>query len=240
MGAESELVSPDPNWIIGKYALLNIEAKLRDGLTVLEPKGWRIPFQWQGYHYQDHDDEPFLLLLNSGGGFVEGDVSHFHAALASGTRTLITTTAASKFYKSLEGEESRQIVDIHLCPGALLEYCPDEAIPFARSRVNRTTRIAMAPSSRLFATDMISAGRVHYGSGEAFMFDSLISSFEIRVDNRPLVLDRLVAATPRVISALHVVRFISAPYSRTRQPSRREQRIKYMLCRKPSKPPSSG
>jgi urease accessory protein len=202
MGAASELVAPDPNWIIGKYALLNIEAKLRDGLTVLEPRSWRIPFQWQGYHYQDHDDEPFLLLLNSGGGFVEGDVSHFHAALASGTRTLITTTAASKFYKSVEGEESSEIVDVNLGAGALLEYCPDEAIPFERSRVNRKTQIAMARSSRLFATDMISAGRVHYGSGETFKFDSLISSFAIRVDNRLLVLDRLVAATPRAISAL--------------------------------------
>ena len=195
-------VAPDPDWVIGKYALLNVEAELRDGRTVLQAKGWRIPFQWQGYHYQDHDDQPFLLLLNSGGGFVEGDVSHFTAMLAAETRTLITTTAASKFYKSLEGGCTREIVDIQLGPQALLEYCPDEAIPFGHSRVERITRVSMTASSRLFATDMLSAGRVHFGSGEAFKFDSLVSAFEIQIDDRPLALDRLVATTPAAIAAL--------------------------------------
>ena len=195
-------VAPDPDWVIGKHALLNVEGKLRDGRTVLEPKGWRIPFQWQGYHYQDHDDQPFLLLLNSGGGFVEGDVSHFNAMLAAKTRTLITTTAASKFYKSIEGGCTREIVDIQLGPHALLEYCPDEAIPFGHSRVQRITRISMTASSRMFATDMLSAGRVHFGSGESFKFDSLVSVFEIRIDDRTVALDRLVATTPAAIAAM--------------------------------------
>jgi urease accessory protein len=196
-------VEPDPDWVIGKYGLLNVQGELRDGRTVLEPKGWRIPFQWQGYHYQDHDDQPFLLLVNSGGGFVEGDVSHFHAMLGAKTRTLITTTAASKFYKSIGGGCTREIVDIQLGPDSLLEYYPDEAIPFEHSRVERITRVTMTASSRLFATDMLSAGRVHFGSGESFKFDSLLSSFEIRLDDRTLALDRLAAMTPVAVDALH-------------------------------------
>ncbi len=202
MGMDSTWVSPDPDWIVGKYALLNVEGRLVDGRTALQPKSWRIPFQWQGYHYQDHDDEPFLPLVNSGGGFVEGDVSHFRAVLAANTRTLITTTSASKFYKSLEGGVSREIVEIRLGSGALLEYYPDEAIPFEHSRVNRMTRIAIDPTSRLFVTDMISAGRVHYGSGETFRFDSLVSSFEVCFEDRPLALDRLIVSTPSAIGAL--------------------------------------
>ena len=195
-------IVPDPDWVIGKYALLNVEGKLSDGRTVLEPRGWRIPFQWQGYNYQDHDDQPFLLLINSGGGFVEGDVSHFQAVLDAKTRTLITTTAASKFYKSLEGGHTREIVDLQLGPDALLEYCPDEAIPFEHSRVERITRINITTTSRLFATDMLSAGRIHFGSGEAFKFDSLVSRFEIRLEDRIVALDRLVATTPAAIAAL--------------------------------------
>jgi urease accessory protein len=202
MGTAAEPISPDPSWIIGKHALLNVEGRLANGRTVLEPKSWRIPFQWQGYHYQDHDDEPFLPLVNSGGGFVEGDVSHFRAVLAGRTRTLITTTAASKFYKSVDGGVSHEIVEVQLGPEALLEYCPDEAIPFARSRVRRITKVAIDRSSRLFATDMISAGRVHYGGGETFKFDSLVSSFEISIDERPLALDRLVVTTPSALDAL--------------------------------------
>jgi urease accessory protein len=195
-------VQPDPDWIVGKHALMNVHARLQDGRTVIEPHSWRMPFQWQGCHYQDHDDEPFMLLLNSAGGFVEGDVSQFHATLDAGTRALFTTTASTKFYKCVEQQTSREIVDILVGPEAMLEYCPDEAIPFERSRTQRINRITMDKSSRMFATDMISAGRIHYGDGEAFKFDSLVSEFEIRIDNSTIALDRLSATTPQAVAAL--------------------------------------
>ena len=195
-------IQPDPEWIVGKYALMNVRASSRLGRTEIDPLCWRIPFQWQGYHYQDHDDQPFMLLVNSGGGFVEGDVSHFHGVLEPGTRALFTTTASSKFYKCPGGAISREIVDLHVGEDALLEFCPDEAIPFARSRVHRINRIALEPSSRLFATDMVSAGRVHYGDGEVFRFHHLVSEFRITVGGRLVALDRLVATEPETIAAL--------------------------------------
>ena len=193
---------PDPAWIVGKHALMNVRATSRRGRTEIDPLRWRIPFQWQGCHYQDHDDQPFMLLVNSGGGFVEGDVSHFHALLEPATRALFTTTASSKFYKCPGGAVSREIVDLHVGEDALLEFCPDEAIPFARSRAHRINRIDMAPSSRLFATDMVSAGRVHYGAGEVFRFDHLVSEFRITIGGRLVALDRLVATRPETIAAL--------------------------------------
>ena len=195
-------VLPDPTWIVGKHALMNVRATSRRGRTEIDPLCWRIPFQWQGYHYQDHDDQPFMLLLNSGGGFVEGDAARFHAVLEPGTRALFTTTASSKFYKCPGGGMSREIVDFQVGEGALLEFCPDEAIPFAHSHAHRLNRIAMAPSSRLFATDMVSAGRVHYGDGEVFRFDHLVSEFRIAIGGRLVALDRLVATGPETIAAL--------------------------------------
>lgn len=185
------LVHPDPDWIVGKYALMNLHAKRRNGRTEIDPRSWRIPYQWQGCHYQDHDDQPFLLLINSGGGFVEGDVAELNGEFDPGTRSLLTTTSSSKFYKCLEGRWSKELVNLTLGEGAVLEYCPDETIPFADAKVRRATRIELAPSARLFATDMLSAGRVHYGAGEVFQFSALQSSFEISVDGKPLILDRL-------------------------------------------------
>ena len=195
-------IQPDPEWIVGKYALMNVRASNRLGRTEIDPLCWRIPFQWQGYHYQDHDDQPFMLLVNSGGGFVEGDVSHFHGVLEPGTRALFTTTASSKFYKCPGGAVSREIVDLHVGEDALLEFYPDEAIPFARSRVHRLNRIVLEPSSRLFATDMVSAGRVHYGDGEVFRFHHLVSEFRIAIGGRLVALDRLIATTSETIAAL--------------------------------------
>lgn len=196
------VVLPNPDWLIGKHALMNLRAVQRRGRTEIDPRAWRIPYQWQGCHYQDHDDQPFLLLINSGGGFVEGDVAELHATLETDTRALITTTAASKFYKCEAGGVSRELVDIEVGAGAMLEYCPDESIPFARSRVQRRTHIRLAPSSRLFATDMLAAGRIHHGAGEAFAFDWLDSEFKVTIDERPLVLDRVVAQGPEEVLAL--------------------------------------
>jgi urease accessory protein len=187
-----DVVLPQPDWIVGKHALMNLHAVRRNGRTEVDPKSWRIPYQWQGCHYQDHDDQPFLLLINSGGGFVEGDAAELHATLEPDTRTLITTTAASKFYKCPDGATSRELVTIKVGAGALLEYCPDESIPFARSRVERRTRIELQPTSRLFATDVVAAGRIHYGAGEAFAFDDLFSEFEVLVAGRPVLTDRLI------------------------------------------------
>ncbi len=182
---------PDPQWIVGKYALLNIHAKLRNRRTEIDPHSWRIPFQWQGTHYQDHDDQPFLLVINSGGGFVEGDSSELNGTLDPGTRALVTTTAASKYYKCLTGGRCTEVVNFNVGAGALLEYMPDEAIPFARSRVKRRTTISLAASSRLFATDMISAGRIHYGAGEEFMFSEMQSEFNVLIDGKLTISDRL-------------------------------------------------
>ena len=195
-------VLPEADWIIGKHGLLNVHALLRNGRTEIEPGSRRIPFQWQGYHYQDHDDEPFLPLITSSGGFVEGDVTEFHAVLDPDTRMLVTAASASKFYKCLEGKTSREIVNVTVGSRALFEYHSSIAIPFARSRVQRHTRVVMDLSSRLFAPDLVSAGRIYYGEGEIFKFDSLVSVFEVVVDNRRLVVDSLVATERRHIDAL--------------------------------------
>lgn len=203
MGRQTvQAVKPNPDWEIGKHALMNIHAVLRNGRTEIDPSNWRIPFQWQGTHYQDHDDQPFLLLINSGGGFVEGDSAQLYATLDPGTRALITTTAANKFYKCLQKKISKENVRINVGADALLEYYPDESIPFSQSRVERHTHIDAQGSSRLFATDMLSAGRIHYGAGEAFEFESLSSEFSISINGELVFSDRLMAFDREEVSTL--------------------------------------
>lgn len=196
-------VTPDPEWIVGKHGLLNLRALRRNGRTEIDPHSWRIPLQWQGYHYQDHDDQPFVLILNSAGGFVEGDAAEIHVTLEAGTRMLATGTGASRFYKCPGGAASQEVFTAEVGDDALFEYLPDEAIPFAGSRVERRTLISLAESARLFASDIVAAGRIHYGAeGEAFAFSSLFSEIEVRRAGRSLALDRLVAAGPDEIAAL--------------------------------------
>ena len=193
---------PDPGWAIGKHAFLSLRALRRRGRTEVDLVARRTPYQRQGCYFQDHDDQPFVLLHNSAGGFVEGDAAELHVLAEPGTRSLFTTTAATKFYKCVAAETSHDLVNFGVGDEALLEYLPDEVIPFARSRTERTTRIALHASSRLFASDVISAGRVSHGPGELFAFESIRSQFELRIDNRLAVLDRLVACGPDDVAAL--------------------------------------
>ena len=161
--------------------------------TTVEPVARRIPFQWQGVHYQDHDDQPFVLLHHSAGGYVEGDTADLRVDVAEGSRVLLTTMGASKFYKSCHGEVTEENVLIDVGADALAEYLPDEAIPYASSRASRSTTVNLARSSRVFVTDLVAAGRIHYGGGEAFAFDSLRSELSVSVDGTPVVLDRLIS-----------------------------------------------
>jgi len=193
---------PDPSWAIGKHAFLSLRALRRRERTEMDLIARRIPYQWQGSFFQDHDDQPFVLLHNSAGGFVEGDAGELHVVAEPGTRSLFTTTAATKFYKCEGAETSRDLVNFIVGEEALLEYLPDEVIPFAKSRIERTTRVALHASSRLFASDVISAGRVSYGAGELFAFASMRSQFEVRIDGRLVVLDRLVACEPEDVAVL--------------------------------------
>ncbi|MFV0245561.1 MAG: urease accessory protein UreD [Qingshengfaniella sp.] len=186
---------PDPKWIVGKQALMNVRAHRVGGKTIIQPSAWRIPFQWQGYHYQDHDDQPFMLMVNSGGGFVEGDGSRFYGRIEAGARALFTTTASGKFYKCVNGLTSTETVDFTVAENATLEYLPGETIPFEARRSRRRIRIGLHRSSRLFASDMVSAGRVYYGR-EIFKFHALDSSFEIQLEGETLALDRMRLKTP--------------------------------------------
>ncbi len=198
----SSAALPDPSWAIGKHAFLSVRALRRGGRTEIDPIARRIPYQWQGSFFQDHDDQPFVLLHNSAGGFVEGDAAELHVVAEPGTRSLFTTTAATRFYKCETAETSRDLVTFIAGEEALIEYLPDEVIPFAMSRIERTTRVALHASSRLFASDVISAGRVSYGAGEQFAFASMRSQFEVRINGRLAVLDRLVASEPGDVEVL--------------------------------------
>ena len=168
----------------------------------MDPIIRRVPYQWQGFGFQDHDDQAYALLHNSAGGFVEGDAAEVHVVADPGTRALFTTTAATKFYKCEAGETSHDLASFSVGEEALLEYLPDEVIPFAASRIDRTTRFSLHPASRLFASDVISAGRIRYGAGELFAFASLRSQFELRINGRLVVLDRLVAPGAEEAAAL--------------------------------------
>lgn len=187
-------VPAETQWEIGKHALLSVCAAKRNGRTIVQPVRRRTPYQFQGVHYQDHDDQPFVLLHNSAGGLVEGDVTELHVEALPEARVLLTTMGATKFYKSVDGNTAREVVTLTARDRSVIEYLPDEVIPFADSRARRSTIVDVAPTARVFLTDLLSAGRIHYGGGEAFAFTDLESTLQVSVAGRLMIRDRLAVA----------------------------------------------
>lgn len=176
---------------IGKNGRLIVKAIKRNERTELIPVYRRIPYQWQGFHYQDGDDQPFLQLHHSAGGLTNGDTAGFRLSANPGTRTLITTTEATRFYRTETEEPSHEIFDFTIGPGSYLEYLPDETIPYRESKVRRETVFNISSNSHLIATDILSGGRLAYRCGEMFDFDTFNSNTVVKVDGRKIFVDDL-------------------------------------------------
>lgn len=176
---------------IGKNGRLIVSADKKDGRTVFVPLYRRIPYQWQGFHYQDDDDQPFLQLHHSAGGLTGGDTSAMHLRAAPETRVLVTTTEATRYYKTDIIEPAHEVFEFEIESGSVLEYLPDETIPYAQSRAKRDAYFNLKPDSHLIATDILSGGRLAYRGGEMFDFDSFQSRNVVRVDGRSIFMDNM-------------------------------------------------
>jgi urease accessory protein len=152
---------------------------------------WRIPLQLLPPSYQDDDDTAFFYLLNPTGGIVQGDRLTTDVTLEPGARSLLSTQSATKVYRMVErdAEERNHFV---VGDGAVLEYLPDQTIPFAGSRLHRRTVVDLEPEATLILSEFLAAGRV--ARGERFSFDRLVSELEVRVGGEPRLVDRLQLA----------------------------------------------
>nr|VVH81638.1 Urease accessory protein UreD [Pseudomonas aeruginosa] len=94
----------------------------------------------------------------------------------------LTSPGAAKWYRA--ACPSRQTLEIHLEPGATLEWLPQESIVFAGAQAELETRIQLRGDARLFYWDMVALGRP--ASGERFASGHFVAALDIRRDDRLL------------------------------------------------------
>lgn len=176
---------------IGKHGRLVLEAVNKNASTHLVPLYRRIPYQWQGFHYQDADDQPFLQLHHSAGGLTGGDTAAVYFRAAPLTKSLITTTEAARYYRTETDEPAHEAFEFRIGAGSVFEYLPDETIPYAQSKIKRETNFHLEADSHLIASDILTGGRLAHRDGEMFDFDSFESTSAIFVDGRKIFIDRL-------------------------------------------------
>lgn len=129
-------------------------------------------------------------LHNIGGGVLGGDRLSFALHVGLGAQAQITTTGATRIYRSrADTPTAVQTNTITVAQGALLEYVPDALIPFAGSRYGQTTRIDLAMGAGLFWWETVAPGRT--ARGEVFSYDLLDLAIDIMADGRPVVVERV-------------------------------------------------
>jgi urease accessory protein len=129
-------------------------------------------------------------LHNISGGVLGGDRLDLRVEVAPQARAQLTSTGATRLYRSRSGTEpAQQSTHFTVREGGLLEYLPDTLIPFAGSRYQQATRVELADDAGLFWWEIVAPGRV--GRGEVFAYDRLLLETEIAAAGRDVLRERV-------------------------------------------------
>jgi urease accessory protein len=134
------------------------------------------------------NESSFAHIHNVSGGVLAGDSLRLDVHVAAGAAAQLTTTGATRLYRHRVGEPaSEQKTFLQVGPRALLEYLPDQLIPFAGSRHHQQTDVLLADGATFFSWEVLAPGR--QAMGETFAFDTLRIETNIRSDARPILLE---------------------------------------------------
>jgi urease accessory protein len=130
-----------------------------------------------------------LHLHNLSGGVLGGDQLGLDVEVGEDARVQLTTTSATRLYRCrAEAPPARQQCHVHIQSGGLLEYLPDQLIPFAGSRYQQATHIELAEDAGLFWWETLAPGRL--ARGESFAYDLLELETEITANGLPIACER--------------------------------------------------
>lgn len=160
--------------------------------SYIERQYYKLPLQVMPPFYQDSDGTVFIYLLNPSGGILDYDNFKIEVKIKDGAETWIGTPSATKIYKRRTNKTfaASQENIFHVGAGSILEYCPDEIIPYANSAFVQKNRFYLDADSTLIAWDIFSGGRAL--RGERFQFEQYASQTYIYVNDVPVLIDKMM------------------------------------------------
>jgi urease accessory protein len=105
---------------------------------------------------------PEAVLLNTAGGLTGGDRIDTRVELDPGAAATVTTAAAEKIYRALEGETTVR-VQLALAAGAQLAWLPQPTILFDRSALDRRTEVELTGDAGFLGVETLIFGRAAMG-----------------------------------------------------------------------------
>ena len=156
--------------------------------TVLAKRRHMGPLCVQKPFYPEGPEVCHTYLLHPPAGIAGGDTLNIDVELKAGSSALITTPAATKFYRA-NPNSALLNQQIKVESGAHLEWLPQGNIFFDGTEASIHTKIELSAQSRAIAWDSQCLGRP--ACQETFSTGHYQQRFEIWLENQPLVIDRL-------------------------------------------------
>jgi urease accessory protein len=128
-----------------------------------------------------------IYIVHPPGGVVGGDKLHLQVRAAPASHALITTPAATKFYRS-DGRIASQHQEI-LADAATVEWLPQETILFPNAHARVTTCVRLSKGARFIGWEITCYGRP--ASGLGFAEGLAMQDVELWVDGAPVLLEHL-------------------------------------------------
>lgn len=169
-------------------ARLALTFAFRDGRTKLVHNRHEGPVLVQSPFYPG-DGACHAILLHPPGGLAGGDRIAIAAHAGESARALLTTPAATKWYRAEAGLAASQDATLEAAAGSALEWLPQENLFFDGARARVRTRVRLDPEARFLGWDAFCAGRP--ASGERFERGALGQTLEVQVGGQPVLSERL-------------------------------------------------
>jgi urease accessory protein len=129
------------------------------------------------------------VVVHAPGGIAGGDALSLGLTIEAGAHAVVTTPAATKWYKAADRAAS-QTGDFAVAAGGVLEWLPLESIVFDAADAAIVTRVGLAADAAYAGWEIVCLGR--RASGEAFRHGAFRQVLEIRRDGRLIWNDRIV------------------------------------------------
>jgi urease accessory protein len=142
------------NWT----ADLQLRFEYQEDRTVMTERRHSGPLQVQKPLYPEGRSVCHVVILHPPGGMAEGDVIKISVTQGTGTRTVLTSPAATKWYKSSEDFASQE-VRIKLAPGAQLDWLPPENILFEKARADFRFQLELGEEASAIGWETFVFGR---------------------------------------------------------------------------------
>jgi len=188
LSSHPQLSAPSSGW----RASLRLQFSARGADTWLSRREHYGPLRVQRPFYPERRQGGeagacHVYLVHPPGGIVGGDELHVQVDVTDGAHALVTTPAATKFYRS-DGKLARQVQQVAL-GAAALEWLPQETIFYPGAHARSTTRIDLSAGSKFIGWEIPCLGLP--AREEYFNTGQLALDLELWRDRRPLFVDRL-------------------------------------------------